>query len=58
MNQVKKNSAEYRGHPEDYNALRNGMATPKSDYQKRMEELERRYSKGNFDKTPQYEEYE
>ena len=49
---VTRDSAGYRANPEDYNILDNGMAVAKSDYQKRMEALERRYSQGNFDKTP------
>lgn len=49
---VKRSSAEYKANPDDYNVLDNGTAVAKSGYQKRMEELERRYSRGNFDKTP------
>lgn len=49
---VTRDSAGYRANPEDYNILDNGTAVAKSDYQKRMEALERRYSQGSFDKTP------
>lgn len=57
MTPIKRNSAEYKANPGDYNVLDNGTAVAKSDYQKRMEALERRYSQGNFDKTPTMEDY-
>lgn len=49
---VKRSSAEYKANPDDYNVLDNGTAVAKSARQKRMEELERKYSRGSFDKTP------
>lgn len=57
MTPIKRSSAEYKANPDDYNVLDNGTAVAKSDYQKRMEALERRYSQGNFDKTPTMEDY-